>query len=154
MLIRPATPADLPALAAVEREAFADEAYPPFFFRQAHDLWPGLLRVAEAPPGRAVGYVLAAVGGRPGEAWVLSAAVRASHRGRGLGAALMEDVQAVLAARGVRAVRLTVHPGNAGAVRLYRRLGYEVEREEADYFGPGERRLVMRRALGAGPPTP
>src|SRR5690606_37547358 len=132
------------ALTAVEREAFGDEAYHAFFFRQAHDLWPELLRVAEASSGDIAGYVLAAPAARPGEAWVLSAAVRAAHRGRGLGAALMEDVQGVLSSRGARAVYLTVAPGNAGAVRLYRRLGFEVEREEADYFGPGERRLVMR----------
>lgn len=40
---------------------------------------------------------------------------------------------------------LTVHPENAGAVRLYRRFGFETMGEEAAYFGPGEPRLRMER---------
>ena len=151
MVLRAASLDDLAALAALERGVFAEAAYPAFFFRQAHDLWPELLRVAALPSGDVAGYVLAAVTTRPGEAWVLSAAVRPEHRGRGLGAALLEDVRAVLVARGAHALFLTVHPENAGAVRLYRRAGFRVEGEEARYFGPTEPRLVMRLALGGAP---
>lgn len=151
MPVRAASPDDLAALAALEREVFGGEAYPAFFFRQAHDLWPELLRVAALPDGAIGGYVLAAVAAVPGEAWVLSTAVRPALRGRGLGAALMEGVGEVLSARGAHAVYLTVHPANGGAVRLYRRLGFRPVREEAHYFGAAEPRLVMRRALGDDP---
>ncbi len=149
--IRPAGVADLTALTALDVAAFGVDPYPPFFFRQALDLWPGLLLVAEAPDGTPAGYVLAAVGASPGDAWVLSLAVHPEHGGRGLGAALMEAVHGALAQAGLPGVLLTVRPDNGRAVRLYERLGYRIEREDPAYYGPGAPRLIMRRPLPSPP---
>lgn len=144
MTIRPARLADLPTIARLEAEAFGDEVYPAFFFRQAFDAWGELLFVAEAEAG-IVGYALAVPSLAPGAAWLLSTAVSAGARGRGVGRALVESVLDRLDAAGRPAVRLTVSPDNAVAVRLYEHLGFTVEAREADYFGPGAARLVMRR---------
>lgn len=143
MLIVPATGADLAALAALEREVFAHEVYPSFFFRQAHDLWPGWLWIARHEAGPLAGYVLAAPARKPGLAWLLSAATAPADRGRGVGSQLLTALLATLRAEDVRRVRLTVHPQNP-ARRLYARHGFQALAEEPDYFGPGEPRLVLQ----------
>lgn len=145
MRFREAVPADLPALAALERDAFGDEAYPAFFFRQAMDLWGPFFLVAEEA-GRVAGYALAAPSARGSEACVLSTGVHPEARGRGLATGLLRALLDRLDAAGTATVWLTVHPENP-AVRLYRRLGFGTAGEEADYFGDGEPRLRMERRL-------
>jgi GNAT superfamily N-acetyltransferase len=46
------------------------------------------------------------------------------HRNRGIGSALLEAAETAAAAQGDPAVTLAVSTGNAGARRLYERLGY------------------------------
>jgi len=139
-VIRAATPADLESLAGVEAAVFDPAVYPTFFFRQAMELWPGLLLVAELE-GTLVGYVLCAPSTVPGEAWILSAAVRPERRGVGLGRGLMEAALVALAS--FSAVRLTVDPGNTAAIGLYRRLGFGSDGVAEDYFGARQPRLLM-----------
>lgn len=148
MILSPAAPADLPALAELERAVFPSGPYPAFFFRQAHDLWPHWLLVARDDTGRPAAYVLGAPADRPDSAWLLSAATLAPARGRGTGALLLQRLLEVMATTGVREVRLTVHPDNP-ARRLYTRAGFAVEAQDDTRFGPGEPRLVMRAELGA-----
>ncbi|KZE32466.1 GNAT family N-acetyltransferase [Crenobacter luteus] len=149
MTIRPPRLADLAAVHAVETAVFGSHVYPDFFFRQAFDLWPGLFFVADGGDGELDGYIVGAPSEAPGAAWVLSLAVRARARGRGVGRALSEALIAALAARGAGSLTLTVDPANAGALALYRKLGFAAVGEEAAYFGPGEARRVMRLALPA-----
>src|SRR5690606_29276205 len=118
--------------------------YPTFFFRQAWDLWPDWLLVAD--DGAIRGYALAAAAARPREAWVLSMAVHPEARGQGLGGALLAQLLTRLRAGGIETAHLTVHPDNP-AVRLYRSLGFEETRREADYFQADEPRLLMQCAL-------
>ena len=147
-MISPATPADLPALAALERAVFAHEVYPGFFFRQAHDLWPRWLLVARDEAGAVTGYVLGAPAAEAGRAWLLSAATAPDARGRGVGARLLQRLLEGMASEDIRDVRLTVHPDNP-ARRLYERTGFAPVAQDAAYFGPGEPRLVLSAALGA-----
>ncbi len=63
--------------------------------------------------------------------WLKDLAVRASERGRGLGAALVRQGFAEFARRGVERVGLKVNADNpTGAVELYERLGFVTERRE------------------------
>lgn len=145
-IVRGAGVADLVAMAALERHAFGDDCYPPFFLRQALDLWPAHLWVADDGVGLA-GYALGAPASRAGEAWLLSLAVDPMRRGQGHAQALAGALLQSFAIAGFVRIALTVMPGNPAAVRLYERLGFTVEAEEADYFGPGERRWRMTRPL-------
>jgi ribosomal-protein-alanine N-acetyltransferase len=138
--------ADLAAMAALERVVFGADSYPPFFFRQALDLWPAHLWVADDALGLA-GYALGAPSARPGEGWLLSLAVDPLRRGQGHALALAGAVLQSFAIAGFDRIALTVTPSNTAAVRLYERLGFAIEAEEADYFGPGERRWRMARGL-------
>ncbi|MEA2832084.1 MAG: [ribosomal protein S18]-alanine N-acetyltransferase [Methylobacteriaceae bacterium] len=69
-----------------------------------------------------------------GEAEILSIAVAKSERGKGVGRDLMNAHLARLAATGVTSVFLEVEPGNASAIALYRRLGFEAVGERKGYY--------------------
>jgi ribosomal-protein-alanine N-acetyltransferase len=83
------------------------------------------------------------------EAEILSVAVAASRRGRGLARRLLDLHLRRLAGLGTRAVFLEVDEGNTPARRLYRRAGFrEVGRREGYYpAGKGAAALVLRRDL-------
>jgi ribosomal-protein-alanine N-acetyltransferase len=87
-----------------------------------------------------------------GEAEVLSVAVAKSERGKGIGGALMGAHLARLAATGVSSVFLEVERGNAAALALYQRLGFETVGERKNYYrkqgGAGAPALTLRCDLG------
>jgi ribosomal-protein-alanine N-acetyltransferase len=85
------------------------------------------------------------------EAEILSIAVDAKHRGRGLSRKLLLTHLGHLAGRGVRTVFLEVEENNRPARRLYARAGFGVVgRRERYYKQPGGEHLnavLMRRDL-------
>ncbi|HEX3179846.1 MAG TPA: ribosomal protein S18-alanine N-acetyltransferase [Beijerinckiaceae bacterium] len=105
---------------------------------------------ALARGGRLIGFALSRHAA--GEAEVLSIAVAKPERGKGLGRALMNAHLARLAAAGVGSVFLEVEPGNAAAIALYERLGFETIGERKGYYRrPGETNtpaLTLRCELG------
>jgi [ribosomal protein S18]-alanine N-acetyltransferase len=85
------------------------------------------------------------------EAEILSIAVAASHRGRGLSRDLLLTHLGHLSGRGVRTVFLEVEENNQPARRLYQWAGFGVAgRRERYYQQPGGEQLnalLMRRGL-------
>jgi [ribosomal protein S18]-alanine N-acetyltransferase len=85
------------------------------------------------------------------EAEILSIAVAASHRGRGLSRDLLLTHLGHLAGHGVRIVFLEVEENNQPARRLYARAGFGIAgRRERYYQQPGGEQLnalLMRRDL-------
>lgn len=146
LVIRPAAPQDVPAVFAIERAVFGDPPYPDFFFRQAVDMWPEQLLLAEADCG-VVGYLLSCPAGQAGEAWIMSLGVLDSARGQGTGKRLLIAALDGLKNRGCKTALLTAHPDNP-AVGLYQRHGFQVDHLDPAYFGTGEPRLLMRCQLG------
>jgi len=83
------------------------------------------------------------------EAEILSVAVAARWRGRGLARRLLDLHLRRLAGLGTRAVFLEVEEGNQPALRLYRRAGFrQVGRREGYYQeSRGAAALILRRDL-------
>jgi [ribosomal protein S18]-alanine N-acetyltransferase len=85
------------------------------------------------------------------EAEILSIAVDAGYRGRGLSRNLLLTHLGHLAGRGVRSVFLEVEENNQPARRLYQRAGFTVAGRRERYYrqGNGEQlnALLMRRDL-------
>ena len=83
------------------------------------------------------------------EAEILSIAVAASRRGKGLARQLLDLNLRRLAGLGARTVFLEVDEANEPARRLYRRAGFrEVGRREGYYSaGKGSTALILRRDL-------
>jgi [ribosomal protein S18]-alanine N-acetyltransferase len=85
------------------------------------------------------------------EAEILSIAIDAAHRGRGLSRTLLLTHLGHLLGRGIRTVFLEVEENNLPARRLYERAGFGVVgRRERYYTQPGGEQLnalLMRRDL-------
>ena len=98
---------------------------------------------------RTIGFAVSRIGAD--EAEILSVAIDAAYRGRGLSRNLLLTHLGHLAGRGVRQIFLEVEENNAPARRLYERAGFAtVGRRERYYRQPsGEQlnALLMRRDL-------
>ncbi|MGX7744467.1 ribosomal protein S18-alanine N-acetyltransferase [Rhodopseudomonas parapalustris] len=98
---------------------------------------------------RIIGFVASRIGAD--EAEILSIAITASYRGRGLSREMLLTHLGHLAGRGVATVFLEVEENNQPARRLYDRTGFQVVgRRERYYRQPnGEQlnALIMRRDL-------
>jgi [ribosomal protein S18]-alanine N-acetyltransferase len=85
------------------------------------------------------------------EAEILSIAVAASHRGRGLSRDLLLTHLGHLAGHGVRTIFLEVEENNQPARRLYERAGFSVAGRRERYYrqsgGEQLNALLMRRDL-------
>ncbi|MFS1933928.1 GNAT family N-acetyltransferase [Vibrio splendidus] len=125
----------------LELALFGDHAYPLFFFRQVFDCWGKGLLIAKQESNVA-GYVLMTPTDKPQEYWILSLAVDGQFRGMGVGRSLMEQALATLPEESK--VLLTVDPNNASACALYSSMGFVTIKEEENYFGDDEARLVMQ----------
>ena len=103
------------------------------------------LRIGRKIAGFAVSRIAA------DEAEILSIAIAASHRGRGLSRNLLLTHLGHLAGRGVRSVFLEVEENNQPARRLYQRAGFTVVGRRERYYreanGEQLNALVMRRDL-------
>lgn len=86
-----------------------------------------------------------------GEAEILTLAVQAKLARAGLGWRLMQAAMREARVRGGESMFLEVDDGNAAALGLYRKLGFEKVGERRGYYrqenGAGSTALVMRRVL-------
>jgi ribosomal protein S18 acetylase RimI-like enzyme len=85
------------------------------------------LRVADDRDDGVVGY--AVCGRTGGHGYVQRLAVHPTHQGRGLGAGLLLDGLRWLTRRGAREVSVNTQLGNERSLRLYRQLGFELQRD-------------------------
>jgi len=136
---------DLDQVEAIERDAFT-VPWPRESFRyelrnpRAHNLVARL-------EGRVVGYVCVWL--VAGELKINNVAVRRDHRGRGVGARLIEAVLDLGRSHDCFEATLEVRPSNAQARTLYERFGFrEVGRRKRYYPDSGEDAILMTLDLG------
>lgn len=144
--LRPASRADLPVLAALERHAFVD----PWTLAQLGSAldWPGTVALVAEDDGGAVGYVLGRVIVDEGE--ILSIAVVPERRRLGIGRRLLDAMMTMLVARGAHAAWLEVRMSNDAARAMYESAGFAAAGVRPDYYRrPDEDALVLRCELEA-----
>lgn len=162
MNIRPATPGDAAAIAAVGRETWHDtydeimghetvaervaDRYDPETVRGYFDDEAFRAYVAETADG-VVGYAHS----RPDpetDAWHLPAVyVRPDAQGQGIGDALVERVEADAREADAAVVRLVVLAANEGVRGFYEARGYEEVDEREGATVPGTTELVYERSV-------
>ena len=144
--IRPASSADVAAVAVIERESFGDP-WSDETFRELLRMRDAIFLVAtRQSPETITGYVIARVVAE--EADVLNLAVTPSERGRGLGGELLDVGLAAVTDKGAREVFLEVRESNVAALALYgSREFVTVSRRRNYYRNPVEDALLLRRAI-------
>jgi ribosomal protein S18 acetylase RimI-like enzyme len=127
MKIRPYTASDEQAVAALWREVFPGAPawnHPETDIRRKLAIQRELFLVA-TEGSELVGTAMAGYDGHRG--WVYYVAVSPRHRRRGIGTALMTQVEEGLACLGCPKLNLQVRATNHEVVRFYEKLGYKVE---------------------------
>lgn len=148
MIIRPATPADIRALLALERVcAGAAHWSEPQYFEMFSSPHRNLVLVAE-DAGAILGFValFTAV-----PEWELgNIAVADAARRRGVGRTLIEAAQDVASAQGAEAIHLEVRESNATARALYRHVGFAESGRRRDYYhNPDEDAVLYKWCIPA-----
>lgn len=142
--IRPASLADVPSLAELERVCFSDP-WTAAGIRETIQYETARAFVAE-DQDQIVGYVMARISGEEGE--ILDLAVRPELRRRGIGRQLLLSVWNALGSEGVRELYLEVRESNRAAIELYRGHGFRpVGLRPRYYRNPAEDAIVLRAAL-------
>lgn len=142
--ISDAHPGDLPAIAALESQVF-DTPWDEDSLRGELARPIARLRVAHVSD-RVAGHLLMWTAG--GDAEVIVTAVSPQMRRRGVGTALIEDLQSCAREAGAKRIFLEVRASNRAAIGLYEKAGFcELDRRER-YYGDGEDAIVMALELG------
>lgn len=139
-----AEPADLPGIVALD--ALAARGWSETSWRAqlaAHD--GRTLVVRDEPASEVLG--VAAFRSAGDLADLLRVAVSTRRRREGIGHALVREGITWAESRGAERMLLEVEPGNAAAIGLYTRLGFEPISVRPDYYGRGGDALVMQRRL-------
>jgi len=140
--VRPATPADLPSLLALEASSLTAAHWSA---AEYHRLFTESARVVLVIGEAAVdGFI---VGRALGPEWEIENIVIApSVQRRGLGTRLVRELLGLAGGRGARAVYLEVRESNRAARALYSKLGFrETGRRRSYYRNPEEDAVVYRK---------
>lgn len=156
MEIRPLEPGDYaPVIAVIDAwwggRHMAD-MLPKLFFVHFRDT-----SFAAEQGGELVGFLAGFVSQSfPEQAYIHFVGIHPGYRGRGLGQQLYGRFFAAARARGCTAVRCVTAPVNRASVAFHTRMGFAVERADAevggvpctrDYDGPGQDRVLFVRSL-------
>ena len=144
--LREAHWADIPALAALERDLFAHDAWsePTWWAELAGR--PRRDYVVLVDADGVLGYAGLDHGGEVAD--VMTVAVAPRSQGRGLGRLLLAELEQRARARGAVHVILEVRADNVAAIALYERSGFVVLSTRRRYYQPGDvDAIVMRKSL-------
>ena len=144
-MIRRATPADIPALVALEA-VFPTDRMSTRNFQDLLRRGRGSVLVYE-DGGVLLGDAVVLYRRNSPTARLYSLVVEPAQRGRGIAQQLLAAVEAEVRERHCQALRLEVRPDNAQALRLYARLGYTVARRLEQFYEDGSPALRLSKLL-------
>ncbi|UCG13913.1 MAG: GNAT family N-acetyltransferase [Deltaproteobacteria bacterium] len=137
MMIRRVTPADFKEILVIESEAFPKSRYDLGAFWSLFQQYPGTFLVVETD--QVDGYIIFSPDGH-----IVSMAVKAQRRRRGVGSGL---IRAALAHCADKVLRLEVRVSNLGARKFYERFGFKIKDRLERYYQDGEGALIMERPI-------
>jgi len=131
------------------------ENYTDFFFVDLYRRFPETFIVAE-DNSEVVGYIMCRIEtgmsnfglrGIIKKGHVVSVAVLPNHRRKGIGEALIYKALEGMRSYGAKQCYLEVRMTNDEAIKLYRRLEFEITRTVRGYYADGESAYVMAKKL-------
>jgi len=144
MLIRPATPADIPAIRNLEQQSetaahWAEREYDALFAPEA----PKRIALVATENDEFCGFAVARCD--PEDWEIENVVIAAGQRRRGLGGMLVGELLHQAQLTGATSVLLEVRESNVAARCLYEKLGFtEISRRPNYYQGPQEDALLLR----------
>jgi len=147
--VRPATPADVVAIADLEADNLGADAWSEGLVREGvTGNLPTISYLVAEVDGSVVGHATASVVADIAE--LQRIAVDPAHRRTGLASALLDAVVDLARDGGADRLLLEVREDNAGALAFYAARGFvEVDRRRR-YYRDGATAVVLRRGLGRG----
>lgn len=147
-MIRAAVPADLDAVAAIERDSFGAGAWSRTLIEQELAAANRQVLLAGDESG-VLGYGSILVVGDVADLQRIAVAAR-SRRARH-GQRLLQALLSAAADRGAQRMLLEVAAANSAAIALYESFAFTPIARRRDYYGPGADAVVMERALSDRP---
>ena len=147
VLLRDMTPADVSALAQMEREIFSM----PWSEKSFEELFQYSYKVnlVAEQDGRVVGCICMTLIGEEGE--IDKVMVTDAMRGRGVGTALVREALRCGSERGGEVFTLEVRKSNAAAIALYEKTGFSSEGIRPDFYDkPKEDAVIMWNRMSKG----
>jgi len=147
VLIRAATPADIPEIRALERQAdtaahWALREYDALFAPEA----PQRIALVAADDGALCGFAIARCARVEWE--IENVMVAGAHRRRGVGRELVREILQAARDAEISFVLLEVRESNLAARQLYEALGFaQIGRRTGYYHEPNEDALVLRYSV-------
>ena len=133
---------DLNPLRQIEKECFAEDAWP-LFDLIAVLTFPNIVRLKAVVDGRMIGFA----GGEPKPServgWITTLGVLPAYRRQGIARALLEACEAAL---NLPRISLSVRRSNLAAIELYQRAGYQQKGVWPRYYYGGEDALVLEKS--------
>ncbi|NCO69062.1 MAG: ribosomal protein S18-alanine N-acetyltransferase [Acidobacteria bacterium] len=143
-IMRPPTIDDLPAIVAIEAEAFADP-WASHLYLQELDQPLRFQRVVVSDTGFVVAYLFAIW--QFDELHILKVATHPIYAGRQIATTLLAAARDEVELSQGRGLLLEVRPSNYRAIQLYHRIGYHTIGRRPGYYVNGEDALVMQFEL-------
>jgi ribosomal-protein-alanine N-acetyltransferase len=148
--IRRFKPSDLDGVIRINRECLP-ENYTTLFFMNLYKRFPETFIVAEANK-EIIGYIMCRIEtGLPSfkllgisrKGHVISIAVLPEHHRKGVGYKLIQEATQAMVNYKAKECYLEVRESNLPAIRLYKKLGFEIARSIRNYYADGEDAFVM-----------
>ncbi len=151
--LRRFNPSDLERVMHINRVCLP-ENYSSFFFLDLYKRFPETFLVAEED-GEVEGYVMCRIeSGLPSfgigvgkKGHVISIAVLPKHQHQGVGYALMQEAMQSMLIYKAKECFLEVRTSNTPAVKLYKKMSFEITRTLRGYYADGEDAYIMARKL-------
>jgi [ribosomal protein S18]-alanine N-acetyltransferase len=144
MKIRRAEPRDLAQIVQIEGLCFPEEtAFPPKMF--SYLIRYAVSLVACEPENKVLGFIMGYASGRAGAVYTLD--VHPGYRRKGIASKLLQSLEENLSQLGAEAIRLEAALDKPGAVKLYRKAGYQERELVRNYYGRGNHAVRMWKNL-------
>lgn len=143
---RDATVLDIPVLVSLDREYFADTAWPIEQFREEIGGKTRKFIIAESA-GQVIAYAGAFLPSVGGAADLMTIAVNPDFRKQGIASHLIAELEKWAKSRGGDSMMLEVDVTNNEAIALYLKLGYQKLNIRKNYYGYGKDAQIMKREL-------
>lgn len=139
--IETATIKDLFQLRKLEKECFANDAWP-IIDLVGVLLFPGIVRIKASIGSRMVGFISGDIGSPDRIGWITTVGVAGEFRRQGIGRELLKACEDKMTSH---EIRLTVRKSNQAAILMYEQSGYQALEIWKGYYNGGEDGLVMRK---------